>query len=78
MQFTICGKVYQVTEESVLKALEDKTPNSITKYYIEVKGVKWPMKQVLDLALNRPPIAGQTTIDAYRVLDKLGFIIRET
>jgi aspartate carbamoyltransferase regulatory subunit len=47
-------------------------PERIGKYYVRVDGKEYLIKQVVALALNVPKISF-TSMDAYRILEKLGF-----
>jgi len=79
VKFTIRGRVYDISREDILKAIEGVEPEPLTgkrKYYIEAHGRKYPIKQVIGLALGLPR-ASFTAMDAYRILTKLGFEVRE-
>lgn len=74
IRITIRGKQYEMDRENIIKAMKDKEPKPIRSYYVEVEGVGYPIKQVAQSVLNIHPIAF-TSMDAYRLLDKLGFEI---
>ena len=79
VMFTIGGKVYYVTREDVINAVKNVKPESLTgkrKYYVEINGKQYPIKQVLSLVTGLPRIAF-TSMDAYRILTKLGFEVKE-
>lgn len=46
------------------------------KYYIEFEGEKYPIKQVIAEVTGLPRVAF-TAMDAYRILTKLGFDVKE-
>ena len=71
---TISGKQYEADREKVIKAVEGKEPRLIKSYYVDIEGRQYPIKQALQLTLRLPAIAF-TSMDAYRLLDKLGFEI---
>jgi len=77
--FIIRGKVFELSRDDIIKALEESEAEPFTgrrKYYIEWNEKKYPIKQVLSLVTGLPKIAFTAT-DAYRVLTKLGFEVKE-
>lgn len=77
--FRIGGKDYDITEkkiEEVLEKLEPEPLKGARKYYIEYKGKRYPIKQVIAAVTGLPRI-GFTARDAYRILTKLGFEVKE-
>jgi len=77
--FTIRGKVYDITREDIIKSVKDSEPEPLTgkrKYYIEIEGKRYPIKQVIGLVTGLPRIAF-TAMDAYRILNKLGFEVKD-
>jgi len=46
------------------------------KYYIEFEGGRYPIKQVIAEVTGLPRVAF-TAMDAYRILTKLGFDVKE-
>ena len=75
--FTLRGRKYDVERQQVIDAVKGKEPRPIQRYYVKIKGIKYPIKQPVELALKVPTPA-LTTIDAYRILDKLGFEIQQS
>jgi len=75
MKFTIRGKIYELTQEDVLRKVANIEPQRIYEYYIEIGGRRYPIKQVLALATALPPISF-TSKDAYDILSRLGFEIK--
>jgi len=79
VKFTIRGKVYDITREDVVNAVKDVEPEPLIgkrKYYVEINGKQYPIKQVVGLVTGLPRIAF-TAMDAYRILTKLGFEVKE-
>ena len=76
MEFFIGGKKIELTREKVEEVLERLEPEPIKKYYIEYKGEKYPIKQVISAATGLPRVS-ITPRQAYRILIKLGFEVKE-
>ena len=79
VKFTIRGKVYDVSRDDVINAVKDVEPEPLTgrrKYYVEINGKQYPIKQVVGLVTSLPRIAF-TAMDAYRIFTKLGFEVKE-
>jgi len=79
VKFTIRGRIYDITREDIINAIRDVEPEPLTgkrKYYIEINGKQYPIKQVVGLVTRLPRIAF-TAMDAYRILTKLGFEVKE-
>ena len=76
MRITIRGKTYTVSKEEVEEKLRDVEPEEErrARYFIEIGGKEFPIKQVLNQTLNLPKLAF-TSQDAFIVLEKLGFEI---
>jgi len=77
--FTIKGKTFTLTKEDVEKALEGLEPEPLSgraKYYVEHKGRRYPIKQVL-AAVTGLPRLGFTAMHAHRILTELGFEVKE-
>lgn len=78
MRITIRGKTYSVSKEEVeekLRAVEPEEERG-ARYFVEIGGKKFPIKQVLSQTLNLRKLAF-TSQDAFIVLEKLGFKITE-
>jgi hypothetical protein len=69
---TIRGKKYEVERKQIIESIKGKEPKPIKSHYVEIKGVKYPIKQPVGLVLKMPGV-GFTSADAYRILEKLGF-----
>ena len=71
--FAIRGRTFEVSREAVESVSENLDPEPIrdrAKYYIEYKGRKYPIKQVVPAVAGLPGIAFTATY-AYRVLTTL-------
>ena len=72
--FKLRGKIYHVSDVDVREALLGVEPLPLEKYYIEVGVIQYPPKQAVARAFKLP-ILNFTTMDANRILSKLGFKI---
>jgi hypothetical protein len=77
LTFQLSGKEHSLNRSEVEEKLRYLSPRPIDKYYILFEGRAYPPKQVLATALNFP-LTSFTTIDANRILAKLGFAIQES
>ena len=75
MRFVIRGREYEITKEEILERMRGVEPKEIRKYYVEVNGREYPIKQVISETLNVEPIAF-TSMDAFGILSRLGFDVR--
>jgi len=79
MEFTICKRKVDLTREKVEEVLEKliaETFKGRAKYYIEYKGMKYPVKQVISAVVGIPKDSFATE-QACRILRALGFEVRE-
>ncbi len=77
MRTTILGKFYNITKEKVEENLRDIEPEEgKAKYFVEIGGKKYPVKQVISQTLNVAKVAF-TSQQAFGILHKLGFEITE-
>ena len=77
MRFIIRGNDYEIHRGKILEAVRSITPNPTDarhKHYVEINGLKYPIKQPIHLVTGLPYIAF-TAQDAYRILTKLAFEI---
>ncbi|VXB05136.1 hypothetical protein [Aeromicrobium sp. 9AM] len=74
MRFVVDGMEFDLTAEDICASLRGRTPGPVQTHWVEVEGVRWPVKQALAIALqpDRPQFQSQT---ARRQLAKLGFLI---
>lgn len=79
MNFMLHGAALSITSDDVLSATRDASPTPIdgrNKYFLELHGRRFPIKQVVRLVTGLPS-TGFTAQDAHRILTRLGFDILE-
>lgn len=79
MVFTIRGRTFNISREDVERVLEKLDPEPLrgrAKYYIDYRGKRYPIKQVISAVTGLPRVAF-TAMHAYRVLSALGFEVKE-
>lgn len=79
MDFTLRGSPLSITSADILRTTRDVPPTPIdgrNKYFVELHGRRFPIKQVLRLVTGLPSV-GFTAQDAHRILSRLGFDIFE-
>ena len=79
MNFRLRGAALSIAPADILAATRDVPPTPIdgrNKYFVELHGRRFPIKQVLRLVTGLPPV-GFTAQDAHRILSRLGFDILE-
>jgi len=74
--FVLRGKSYRSSKEEIEKVLKTVEPEQVRKYYIEVDGRRYPIKQPIELITGLARIA-YTAMDAYRILSRFGFEIKQ-
>ena len=77
--FTIRGRTFNISREDVERVLEKLDPEPLrgrAKYYIDYRGKRYPIKQVISAVTGLPRVAF-TAMHAYRVLSALGFEVKE-
>ena len=77
--FTIRGRTFSISREDIERVLEKLDPEPLrgrAKYYIEYRGKRYPIKQVVSAVTGLPRVAF-TAMHAYRVLTALGFEVKE-
>lgn len=70
------GREFDQSKEDVERAMRGVQPDELRKYLVEVNGQPFPPKQVLAQATGWER-QSFTTMEAQRVLNKLGFACRE-
>lgn len=75
--FVIHGHSYNVDADTIEEALKGCESWPVTKYFVEVDGHRYPIKQVIATVCGIPPISF-TSMDAYRILEKLGYKVQST
>ena len=76
MRLKVRGKLYDTTKKEVEKKLFNVEPEIGRKYFVEIRGSYYPIKQVVGEAFSLPR-AEFITQEAYRILRNLGFKIIE-
>lgn len=76
MRFTVGGEEYDLTKERVISAMRGVPSESVQKHVVEVEGTGFPPKQVFATVTGRARTSF-TTMEAQRVLRRLGFVCRE-
>lgn len=74
MQFTLNGESFELTPDVVRSRVRDHIPEDIREYWVEIDGVRWPVKQVIALATGAKRGRFQSQ-DSRRWLGNLGFAI---
>ncbi|RLI85855.1 MAG: hypothetical protein DRO98_06285 [Archaeoglobales archaeon] len=72
----IQGRDYDLSKEEVEERMRGVEPEPIRKYYVEINGRKYPIKQVVAKCLGLDPIQF-TSAYAYRILSRLGFKVKK-
>jgi len=76
MRFILRGKAYDLTREDVEQAMRGIQPEAARLYFFNIKGKKFPPKQILSVSLNLARIEF-TTADATNLLKRLGFELQK-
>ena len=66
---TIMGKTYEMSYEAVRQAGRNARPESVTRYYVELEGKRFPPTQLIRLVTG----ASAHSSNAQRALIRLGF-----
>lgn len=69
------GRKFLLARTQVEDKLKMLAPQRVMKYGVEVGGQEYPVRQVLAVATGTPEIEW-STVNAYRILQRLGFEIR--
>jgi hypothetical protein len=75
MRFTVGGEEYDLNRERIVAAMRGVSSEPIVKHLVEIDGVAFPPKQVFATVTSRPRTSF-TTMEAQRVLRRLGFACR--
>lgn len=76
MRFTVGGEEYDLTRERVISAMRGVPSEPIQKHVVEIDGTVFPPKQAFATVTGRARTTF-TTMEAQRVLRRLGFVCRE-
>lgn len=74
--FTVGGRKLSLNRKAVEAALKNVSPDTVKKYSVRVGNHEYPIKQAVAVATG-VPIAMFISTDAYRILTRLGFEVRE-
>ncbi len=74
ISFRLAGRQFELSDEDVRARVANRRPDPIDQYWVDIDGVRWPVKQVMALAtgLSRTDFQSQSS---RRLLAKLGFTI---
>jgi antitoxin HicB len=78
MRFGISGRSYEISRENILNSTRGVSPKEFdgrNKYYVELHGLKYPIKQPIHLVTELPYTGPFGAQDAHRILKKLGFTV---
>jgi hypothetical protein len=75
MRCTVGGEAYDLSPDEVIAAVKDMVAEPIRKHVVEIEGRSFPPKQVFAAVTGRTRHSF-TTMEAQRVLRRLGFICR--
>jgi antitoxin HicB len=78
MRFGIGGRSYEIKREDIILATRGVIPKTVdgrNKYYVEIHGEKYPIKQVIHIATGLRYTEDFTAQYAKRILEKLGFTV---
>lgn len=74
ISFTLARRQFDLSDDDVRRRIAQHRPDPIDQYWIEIDGVRWPVKQVMALAtgLSKSDFQSQ---NSRRLLAKFGFVI---
>ncbi len=75
VRMTVGGRPLELTAGEVVDRMREQTPESVRAHFVEVSGAVFPPKQVL-AAVTGWDRTTFTTMEAQRVLTRLGFVSR--
>jgi predicted RNase H-like HicB family nuclease len=78
MRFTIDNESYEINRDNILNATRGVPPKPFdgrNKYYVEIHGLKYPIKQLLHLVTGLPYVGCFNSQYPERILRKLGFTV---
>ena len=79
MRFIIDGQGYEIKRDGVLNAARGVPPKPFdgrNKYFVELHGLRYPIKQLLHLVTGLPYTGFFNAQYAHHILKKLGFTVR--
>lgn len=75
MRITLDGESFELTPELVRSRLEGHAPEEIRSYWVDMDGIRWPVKQVISLATGVSDRQRFQSQSSRRWLQNLGFTI---
>ena len=78
MRFGIGGRSYEINREDIINTTRSVRPKAFdgrNKYFVELNGEKYPIKQAIHLATGLRYTEDFTAQYARRILEKLGFVV---
>lgn len=75
MKFILREKDYELSKEQVESKMRKIRPEVARKYFVQVNGVDYPIKQVLSIVTGANRIEF-TSMDAASILRRLGFELK--
>jgi antitoxin HicB len=78
MRFIIDNEPFEITREDILNTTRGVAPKSFdgrNRYFVELHGVKYPIKQPIHLVTELPYTGRFGAQDAQRILTKLRFVV---
>jgi antitoxin HicB len=79
MKFVIGNQSFEISRNAIIDSTKNVRPKEFdgrNKYYVELHGVKYPIKQAIHLATGLPYTGRFGAQDAFRILTKLGFKVK--
>ena len=80
MRFILGGKAYEISREDILNVTKGVVPKGFdgrSRYFVELHGLEYPIKQPIHLVTGLSYTGGFTAQDAHRILTKLGYLVKE-
>ncbi len=78
LTFTLNGKPYTLSYDQVVEKAAGWTGQTrVDKYFVRIRGKRFPIKPLLAHAIGQPP-AEFNSHQAYGILERLGFNIEVT
>src|SRR3954449_6543224 len=75
MRITLDGESFELTPELVRARVAGRVPEDIREYWVEIDGIRWPVKQVISLATGVSDRQRFQSQSSRRWLQRLGFSI---
>ena len=79
MIFIIGNESFEISREKIINATQGISPKQFdgrNRYYVELHGLRYPIKQPIHLVTELPYTGGFGAQDAHRILTKLGFTVK--